>query len=152
MSEAPEFDEELLANAWKLDPCTYAEKLSEGAWQPYRHLRYMSERITDAVIKGGARIIVDMPPRHGKSEFISNWFCQWYLDMFPEKRVILASYAAEFASEWGGQRPDDWDTFHQFLFADEMARCGCGGPGPSGDALRSRRPDAAPSAGTPPPS
>lgn len=103
MSEAPQFDEELLANAWKLDPCTYAEKLSEGRWKAYRHLRYMSDRITDAVIKGGARIIVDMPPRHGKSEFISNWFCQWFLDMFPEKRVILASYAAEFASEWGGK-------------------------------------------------
>ena len=42
-----------------------------------------------------------MPPRHGKSELLSHWLPVWYLANWPTKRVGLASYAAEFASEWG---------------------------------------------------
>ena len=42
-----------------------------------------------------------MAPRHGKSEFRSKYFPAWYLWMFPHHRVILASYGADFAAEWG---------------------------------------------------
>jgi predicted phage terminase large subunit-like protein len=42
-----------------------------------------------------------MPPRHGKSELLSHWTPVWYLANWPEKRIILASYAADFASTWG---------------------------------------------------
>lgn len=42
-----------------------------------------------------------MPPRHGKSELISHWFPVWYLNQFPENRVILTSYEADFAASWG---------------------------------------------------
>ena len=42
-----------------------------------------------------------MPPRHGKSELLSHWTPIWYLANWPHKRVILASYAADFATSWG---------------------------------------------------
>lgn len=42
-----------------------------------------------------------MPPRHGKSELVSKYFPAWYLMHNPDKRVILASYEADFASQWG---------------------------------------------------
>lgn len=42
-----------------------------------------------------------MPPRHGKSEFVSRYFPAWYLGRFPDKRIILTSYEAGFASGWG---------------------------------------------------
>jgi predicted phage terminase large subunit-like protein len=42
-----------------------------------------------------------MPPRHGKSELLSHWTPIWYLANWPNKRIILASYAADFASSWG---------------------------------------------------
>ena len=47
------------------------------------------------------RLIVSMPPRHGKSELLSHWTPIWYLANFPNKRIILASYAADFAASWG---------------------------------------------------
>lgn len=47
------------------------------------------------------RLIVSMPPRHGKSELLSHWTPIWYLANFPRKRIILASYAADFAASWG---------------------------------------------------
>lgn len=49
----------------------------------------------------GARIIVEMPPRHSKSETVSHWFPVWLLNNWPHWRVILTSYEADFASSWG---------------------------------------------------
>lgn len=42
-----------------------------------------------------------MPPRHGKSELISHWLPVWYLNTWPHRRIILATYGAEFAADWG---------------------------------------------------
>lgn len=41
------------------------------------------------------------PPRHGKSELLSHRTPTWALHRDPTKRVMLASYEADFASEWG---------------------------------------------------
>ena len=42
-----------------------------------------------------------MPPRHGKSELISHWLPVWYLNTWPERRIILATYGADFSADWG---------------------------------------------------
>lgn len=42
-----------------------------------------------------------MPPRHGKSLLVSEHFPAWYLGQFPDRRVILTSYEADFAATWG---------------------------------------------------
>ncbi len=42
-----------------------------------------------------------LPPRHGKSELSSKYLSAWYLGTFPDRRVILASYEAQFAASWG---------------------------------------------------
>jgi hypothetical protein len=47
-----------------------------------------------------------MPPRHGKSELVSRYFPAWYLGTFPDRRVILAGYEADFAAGWGGKARD----------------------------------------------
>ncbi len=88
-----------------------------------------------------------MPPRHGKSEFASKVFPAWYLATHPDKRVIVASYAAEFAATWGrkarellqdhGMRFFDAALRHDSKAADAwnieghsggMQTCGVGGP------------------------
>lgn len=50
---------------------------------------------------GIRRLLVTMPPRHGKSEFCSKCLPAWYLGTFPDRRIILTSYEAGFAAEWG---------------------------------------------------
>jgi len=52
------------------------------------------------------RLVVEMPPRHGKSELVSRWFPAWYLGRNPLHRVILTSYAAEYARTWGRRARD----------------------------------------------
>jgi len=48
-----------------------------------------------------SRAIISMPPRHGKSELISANLPAWFLGMFPDKRILLSSYEADFAAQWG---------------------------------------------------
>ena len=70
-------------------------------WRPARHLVYLARVIREEILRGGGRLIVTMPPRHGKSLLLSLWLPVWFLELWPTKRILLGSYAAGFASEWG---------------------------------------------------
>lgn len=83
-------------------PADFAELYSDGKWQPLPHLRYTADTIADVVCAGETRIvIVEQPPRHGKSELVSHWLPAWFLSLYPQRHVIEASYEATFAAEWG---------------------------------------------------
>jgi len=98
---------------WRID--TYAHHVSKGRWWPYAWIVYVLRIIQAAVLKGGARIIFNAPPRHGKSEGVSHWLPTWFLDHFPDKRVILGSHGDDLASDWGLKVRDkftsDFDTW-----------------------------------------
>lgn len=74
---------------------------SEGAWIVAPHLSLLSQKIVDVSTGRCPRLIVTMPPRHGKSELISKYTPAWFLGNFPDKKVMLASYADTFAAQWG---------------------------------------------------
>lgn len=91
-----------------LTPARYAETASGGAWKPYPHLEQLSRAIVDTVAgrDGIRRLLIGFPPQHGKSELTSKYTPAWFLSLWPEKRVILASYQAEFAASWGRKARD----------------------------------------------
>lgn len=78
-----------------------AERLSKGQWRRAPHLTYLSDKLVDAVMGDCPRLMVFEPPRHGKSQLVSHWFPAWALALMPQKKIILASYEADFAREWG---------------------------------------------------
>jgi predicted phage terminase large subunit-like protein len=86
---------------WKADPASFAVELSAGDWWRAPHLDLLSSALLDLAEGRSHRLIVQMPPRHGKSEMVSHWFPAWYLDRHPGRRVILSSYGDDFAAEWG---------------------------------------------------
>jgi predicted phage terminase large subunit-like protein len=47
------------------------------------------------------RVIVNIAPRHGKSELISYLAPAWFLGKFPSKKVIMASHTADLAVNFG---------------------------------------------------
>ena len=61
----------------------------------YRDLNELSFLPTQAVAVRYSRLIISMPPRHGKSALVSHGFPVWFLDLFPQRRVILASYESD---------------------------------------------------------
>ena len=48
--------------------------------------------------EGISRLMIELPPRHGKSEMASRKFPAWMMGRKPDIRVILASYGADLAS------------------------------------------------------
>ncbi|SRR5579875_979343 len=51
---------------WREWPDSFAARASNGKWMPYRWLQYLSDRISDGLIHGGGRYLVEAPPQHGK--------------------------------------------------------------------------------------
>lgn len=66
------------------------------------------------------RLVISMPPQHGKSELVSKWFVAWMLGNFPWLRVILASYNKEFAAEWGEKVRDTLEEWGKEIFGVEV--------------------------------
>ena len=65
------------------------------------HHRKLS-RIFEEIAEGRKkRVIVNIAPRHGKSEMISYLAPAWFLGKFPHKKVIMASHTADLAVNFG---------------------------------------------------
>lgn len=56
------------------------------------------ERVANGEIK---RLIINMPPRHTKSEFASYLLPAWFLGKFPKKKIIETAHTAELAVGFG---------------------------------------------------
>ncbi len=73
-------------------------------WPSFIHGRHhvkMSqafERVANGQVK---RLIINMPPRHTKSEFASYLLPAWFLGRFPGKKIIQTSHTAELAVGFG---------------------------------------------------
>ncbi len=84
-----------------LSPAEFARIISDGYWQPAKHLSLLDEQLQRLIAREYRGLIVNMPPRHGKSEFISMYFPAWHLLRYPDKRIILSTYSNQFAALWG---------------------------------------------------
>lgn len=82
-------------------PVGLANWLTRFQYQMPPHVMLLNDLLLDVHFGRKKRIIVSMPPRHGKSELISKYFPAWYLFNNPENRIILTSYGADFAASWG---------------------------------------------------
>jgi predicted phage terminase large subunit-like protein len=56
------------------------------------------ERVAAGTLK---RLIINMPPRHTKSEFASWLLPSWFLGKFPEKKIIQSAHTAELSTGFG---------------------------------------------------
>jgi hypothetical protein len=91
---------------WKLSPASLAVRLSQGQFRTWNYVELLSRKLMDVAAGRCKRLVVCMPPRVGKSELISKWLLVWYLENYPGKRVILASYEADFAAKFGAKVRD----------------------------------------------
>lgn len=84
----------------KVKPLSFREfiRLVNPKYQFYRHLEKLInvlQRVADGEI---SRLMVYMPPRHGKSETVSRLFTAYYLYRYPERWVGINSYADALAT------------------------------------------------------
>ena len=86
---------------------------------PYRlppHLEILNQHLCLVALRRIRRLAVFMPPRHGKSWLCSHYFPAWYLGTYPERKIILTSYAAELAHEGSSKARDLLIEFGAQLF------------------------------------
>lgn len=90
-------------------------------WIHARHVDYLDEKLVNLASgvyrdQGYFGIIVEEPPRHGKSELCSHYFPSWYLGAKPDNRVILVSYEETFAATWGRKVRDTTEEWGPELY------------------------------------
>ena len=73
-------------------------------YRPSRHHSLVAEylELVETYIRTGGRtgigrLMILMPPRHGKTELVSKHFPAWVMGKNPDKRVIMCSYGADLA-------------------------------------------------------
>ena len=66
-----------------------------------RHHKLMAEKFEEIAQGKTKRLIINMPPRHTKSEFASYLLPAWFLGKFPNKKIIQCSNTAELAVGFG---------------------------------------------------
>lgn len=87
----------------RISPLGLAVFSNQGRWSTPKHLRMLNRKLLDVAEGKTSRLLVELHPRSGKSELISHYFPAWYLGVFPERRVLLASYDSPFAANWSRQ-------------------------------------------------
>ena len=77
-----------------------------AAWFHERIASLLEKALEDVVNKKKVRIILSIPPRHGKSVLASNFFPAWALGKYPNLKFILSTYGAELSEKMGMQTRD----------------------------------------------
>jgi len=78
------------------------------------------QRLREGTWDGPEILLVEVPPRHGKSTLISHNAPAWFLGRFPDQRVMLASYQATFAASWGRKARNLLVEYGRQLFGVEV--------------------------------
>ena len=65
------------------------------------HHRKLAKIFEDIAAGKKKRVVVNIAPRHGKSELISYLAPAWFLGKYPQKKIIMASHTADLAVNFG---------------------------------------------------
>ena len=115
----PDWERKLLSN---VDLAYFLEYTSRGQWKRARHLDLLCRKL-EAVERGEIkRLIVTMPPRHGKSEVTTKHFPAWYLGKHPDHEVMITSYGADLAQDFSRIDRDVIKEYGKELFGISLSR------------------------------
>jgi len=93
------------------------------SYVPGRHHKIIADALEEVTAGRLKRLMIFMPPRHGKSMETSQYFPPWYLGKRPSDQFIFATYAQEFADDWGRLVRDQLlDPRHNRIFPSCLLR------------------------------
>ena len=79
----------------------YVQLVHRGEWKRARHLDLVCEEMDNIISGETKRLMLFLPPRHGKSMGVTETFPSYFLGRYPRKRVIELSYGDELAQRFG---------------------------------------------------
>jgi predicted phage terminase large subunit-like protein len=98
----------------------YLEVVHNGKYIPAKHhflLCNAVKRICDGSLK---KLMIFMPPRHGKSQTITESLPSYYNGKFPNKRVMVISYGDSLAKEFGRKNRTKTQEYGKEIFDIEL--------------------------------
>jgi len=98
----------------------YRPKQKRG---PDGHHLLIAEEFHKIADKTNKRLIVNMPPRHTKSEFASYLFPAWFIGKNPKAKIMQVSHNAELAGRFGSKVRNLMDSpEYKQIFGDVKLR------------------------------
>ncbi len=92
--------------SFAISPASLAHIAGGGRWQWAEHLALLDRCLIDVAEGRSPRLVIEMPPRHGKSELSSKYFSAWFMSRYPERNVILTSATSDLAEEFSRSARD----------------------------------------------
>lgn len=95
-----EYDTFLTQEIGKMSFLDFVKHVYPGYKVGPHHLK-LAQIFEDIAAGKKKRVIVNIAPRHGKSELISYLAPAWFLGKYPQKKIIMASHTADLAVNFG---------------------------------------------------
>ena len=88
-------------------------------YSPANHHRLIASKLEDIASGKLTRLMISMPPRHGKSMLASEYFPSWYFGHHPAHQIIHATYSQDLADGFGRKiRNNLKSDVYQAIFPD----------------------------------
>lgn len=78
-------------------------QLFRSRYAPGPHHERMADELHRLIDGGSKRLVLVLPPRHGKTELASKRFIPWWVGNRPTDSVIFATYGEEYARDIGAE-------------------------------------------------
>lgn len=98
--ELAEYENSVKREKAQIDFASFVKEMWPG-FIDGRHHKVMGKKFQEIADGKVKRLIINMPPRHTKSEFASYLLPAWFLGKFPGKKIIQTSNTAELAVGFG---------------------------------------------------
>lgn len=94
------YDTQITQNLGKESFLDFVKHVYPGYKVGPHHLK-LAQIFEDIAAGKKKRVIVNIAPRHGKSELISYLAPAWFLGKYPQKKIIMSSHTADLAVNFG---------------------------------------------------
>jgi predicted phage terminase large subunit-like protein len=75
----------------------------ESERKKWGHHQIIADQFTQIATNRKGRLIINMPPRHTKSEFASVYFPAWIIGKYPKLKIMQVSHNTELAVRFGSK-------------------------------------------------
>jgi len=99
----------------------YVEYVHHGHYEHFRHTELICDVLQRVADGEQLSILIEMPPRHGKSMTVTESFPSFYLGENPDKRVIAAAYSDGLATKFGRLNRNKFNEFSHDLFNVQLS-------------------------------
>ncbi|GLC88244.1 phage terminase large subunit [Lysinibacillus piscis] len=99
----------------------YVEFVHHGHYMHFAHTELVCSVLQRIADGEHLSVLIEMPPRHGKSMTVTESFPSYYLGRNPNKRIITAAYSDGLAKKFGRLNRNKFNEFAYELFGEQLS-------------------------------